>query len=118
MMLLTKPIRAKLESNARAGYDSDGHPLASPPDFRPVVKLFNPCGGGTWLFTEIHEDDTLFGLCDLGMGSPELGYASLAEIQSVRLPFGLRIERDRHFTPNKTLSEYASEARNAGRIQA
>jgi hypothetical protein len=88
-------------------------------DFRPVVKLFNPCGAATWLLSELDEDgDTAFGLCDLGMGSPELGYISLAEVAEVQLPHGLYIERDIHFTAKKTLSEYATEARAAGRIEA
>ena len=30
---------------------------------------------------------------------------------------GLPMERDLHFTAKKALSEYADEARNAGRIQ-
>jgi hypothetical protein len=41
----------------------------------------------------------MFGLCDLGMGFPELGYVSLNEMKAVRLPFGLGIERDLHWTP-------------------
>jgi hypothetical protein len=87
-------------------------------DFRPVVKLFNPCGASTWLLSELDEDgDTAFGLCDLGMGSPELGYVSLEELASVTLRFGLYIERDEHFTARKMLSEYAAEARRLGRIE-
>jgi hypothetical protein len=87
-------------------------------DFRPVVKLFNPCGAATWLLSELDEDgDTAFGLCDLGMGEPELGYVSLEELASVKLRFGLYIERDNHFTANKTLGEYAAEARRLGRIE-
>jgi hypothetical protein len=44
-------------------------------DFEPVVKLFTPWGGANWLLTEIEPDepDLAFGLCDLGMGFPELG---------------------------------------------
>ena len=53
----------------------------------------------------------MFGLCDLGMGFPELGYVSLQELESVELPFGLKIERDMYFTPDKTLSEYVELAR-------
>lgn len=68
-------------------------------DFKPVVKLFNPCGAATWFLSELDEDgDTAFGLCDLGMGEPELGYVSLAELAEVTLRFGLYIERDLHFT--------------------
>lgn len=87
-------------------------------DFRPVVKLFNPVGGATWLLSELDEDgDTAFGLCDLGMGEPEMGYVSLSEMAEIRLRFGLYIERDIHFTAKKTLGEYAAEARRLGRIE-
>jgi hypothetical protein len=73
----------------------------------------------TWLFTELAPDgDTLFGLCDVGHGSPEIGYASLAEIQALRGPMRLLVERDRSFRADKPLSEYASEARRRGRIIA
>jgi hypothetical protein len=87
-------------------------------DFQPVVKLFNPCGAATWLLSELDEDgDTAFGVCDLGMGEPEMGYVSLEELASVELRFGLYIERDIHFTAKKTLGEYAAEARRLGRIE-
>ena len=87
---------------------------------KPVVKLFTPWGRSTWLISEIDpQDETmLYGLCDHGMGAPELGWVSLREIQSVKGPFGLKIERDRSFTPNKTLAEYADIARWAGQIVA
>jgi hypothetical protein len=89
-------------------------------DFRPVVKLFCPWGGATWLLTEIDpgEPTTAFGLCDFGMGSPEIGSVSLAEIAAVRGPGGLQIERDLYFKAEKTLEAYADEARRAGRIVA
>ena len=44
----------------------------------------------------------MFGLCDLGF--PELGYVSLNELQGVRGPLGLGIERDLHWT-TKPLAE-------------
>jgi glycine/D-amino acid oxidase-like deaminating enzyme len=87
-------------------------------DFKPVVKLFNPCGAATWLLSELDEDgDTAFGLCDLGLGEPEIGYVSLEELASIDLRFGLYIERDSHFNATKMLSEYAAEARRLGRIE-
>lgn len=86
---------------------------------KPVVKFFCPWGAATWLVTSLKDDgDTMFGLCDLGMGSPELGYVSLTELQGIKGPFGLTIERDLHFTADKTLAEYADEARAKGRIVA
>lgn len=107
MKLLTKALRAKLESNA-AGPEED---------HAPVVKFF---GGGacTWLLSEL-SGDTAFGLCDLGHGCPELGYVSLSELESLRFPpFGLPVERDLHFKADKTLTAYADEARGLGRIAA
>ncbi|MDH2132786.1 DUF2958 domain-containing protein [Sphingobium yanoikuyae] len=87
------------------------------PDHVPVVKLFNPIGAATWLATELLEDgDTLFGLADLGFGCPELGYFSLNEISQVRLPFGLRVERDIGFGGIVPLSKWAETARAAGSI--
>ena len=83
----------------------------------PLVKFFNPIGAATWLFSELDSDgDTLFGLCDLGFGFPELGCASLSEIASVRLPLGLTIERDLHFAAEHPLSVYAEAARACGQI--
>ena len=41
-----------------------------------------------------HADFHFFGLCDLGMGFPELGHVALSELESVHV-----IERDLHFTP-------------------
>jgi hypothetical protein len=106
MQLLTDTIRARLIAN---GLNSGDH--------APVLKLFNPVGAATWLFSELDEDgDILFGLCDLGFGCPELGSASLAEIIAVELTMGLKIERDLHFDAHFPLSVYAHAARKLGRI--
>ena len=105
MQLLTESQREQLLANGRNREK----------DHAPVVRFFNPCGVGTWLFSELDPNgDTLFGLCDLGY--PELGYASLAEIAALRLPLGLRIERDLHFSPEQPLSVYTEAARAAGHI--
>ncbi len=86
-------------------------------DPRPVIKLFNPLGAATWLATELYEDgDTLFGLADLGFGCPEPGVFSLSEIASVRLPFGLGIERDTGFGTAHRLSVWAEWSRRTGSI--
>jgi len=109
-MDLTPPeIRKKLLANGAAERETE---------HLPVVKFFDPTGAATWLITEMMpaEPDILFGLCDLGMGCPELGYVSLAELQSVKGRFGLGIERDLYFAPRYPLSVYAEAARRAGRI--
>ena len=110
MKLITKEIESKLRKNE-----------SLPEELRmPHLKLFNPVGAGTWLVSEIEsgsvEDGTaiLFGLADLG--HPEMGSFSLAELTSLRLPLGLSIERERSWRPEKTLIEYAQEARSQGYI--
>ena len=57
-------------------------------DFEPVVKLFTPDGNATWLLTELDPNGAYlaFGLCDLGLGEPELGYVSLPELAAARRP--------------------------------
>ncbi|GGJ36162.1 transposase [Sphingopyxis bauzanensis] len=89
-------------------------------DPQPVLKLFTPDASATWLLTEVDPDDEdlAFGLCDLGLGMPELGWVRLSEMAAFRSPRGLRIERDEHFTPDKPLSAFAADARSGGRIRA
>lgn len=116
MILLPPELRFALRVNdiARRAADRDGK---CAPDPLPVIKFFNPLGAATWLATELFgDDDTLFGLADLGFGCPELGTFSLSEIASVRLPFGLRIERDLSFVTTHRLSIWADMARHAGSI--
>lgn len=107
MILLPPDIRETLLAN---GADRG-------PDHVPVLKLFNPCGAATWLASELYADgDTLFGLADLGFGCPEMGVFSLTETASIRLPYGLGIERDLHFSTRFGLTVYADAARIAGCI--
>ena len=108
MELLTETQREQLLDNGR-NCDRD-HP--------PVVKLFYPTGTATWLVSQLdpEEPDVAFGLADLGFGSPELGSFRVSELQSVRGPFGLGIERELHFRPAQPLTVCAEAARAAGRI--
>ena len=81
---------------------------------KPLVKIFNPCGGATWLISEADPStpNLLFGLCDLAMGFPEIGYVTRSELEEVRVPpFGLGLERDLYWEAKATLSEYADLAR-------
>jgi hypothetical protein len=113
--IFTAEIIRKLQRNAAA------QQAGGDPDPVPVVKVFNPYGAHTWLFTELHEDGRLFGLCDMGMGEPELGYADRAEIEALRVRVGqsrLPLERDAWFQADKTLRGYADDARARGRIAA
>jgi hypothetical protein len=118
MTLITKALTEQLLANGRAqrtAMDNGEEAL----DFKPVVKLFTPDAQCTWLLTELDPDGGLaFGLCDLGMGEPELGYVSLVELATVRGKLGLPVERDLHFEANKPISAYAEEARERRRIVA
>jgi Protein of unknown function (DUF2958) len=86
-------------------------------DPSPVVRLFTPDADATWLLTELDENDVAFGLCDLGLGSPEVGYVSILEIVSVRGPMGLPVERDEHYSETRPLSVLARLARRAGHVR-
>lgn len=111
---LNEAIHAELLAN--------GHRTAGGDQFdpKPVLKVFTPDAGATWLLTEIDPDDETraFGLCDLGLGMPELGWVSLTELAELRGPFGLPVERDEWFVPKRPLSAYAAVARREGRIRA
>jgi hypothetical protein len=116
MKLITDSLADKLLANGRAqraAMDRGDDAL----DFKPVVKLFTSDAQCTWLLTELDPDGGLaFGLCDLGLGCPELGYVSLVERSAVRGKLGLPIERDQHFIANETISVYAGVARARGYI--
>lgn len=121
MKLITSEIDRKLRFYYRQNLSEDGLPLERGRlDPYPPLKLFTPWGKATWLISERddEEPDQLFGLADLGFGCPELGWISLAELEALQGPWGLKVERDRHFTPTMTISEYAEKARAAGRIDA
>jgi hypothetical protein len=118
MTLITKTQHEQLLANGRAqrsAMDKGDDAL----DFKPVVKLFTPDAQCTWLLTELDPDGGLaFGLCDLGMGEPELGYVSLVELAAIRGKLGLPVERDLHFQADKPISAYAEEAHQLRRIVA
>ena len=93
MKLLTKELTAKLN---RAGYAGT----------KPICKLFTPWGRATWLITGI-QDGILYGYADLGMGCVEHGgIASLEELEAIRGPFGMKIERDLYWEPVEGDVEY------------
>jgi hypothetical protein len=101
MMLLTKENRAALPKLYSQEKESD--PMC-------FVKFFSPTNGSTWYITEFDGEDTMFGFARLNDWNDmaELGYISLSELASIKLSFGLRIERDMHWKP-KRLSECKKE---------
>lgn len=114
MILITDEIRTELIANGdRAARDAEFDPL-------PVVKLFTPDAGATWLLAWVEPDDPdiAFGICDLGMGCPELGSVRLSEIAAVRGALRLPVERDLFFKATQPLSRYAADALARGAIAA
>lgn len=110
--LITDEQRAQLLANGQAtaeGQDID--PL-------PVVKLFTLDAHATWLLTELdpEDGDTAFGLCDIGIGMPELGNVRISDLASIVGPLKLPIERDLYFVAKRTLSDYVRLARINGSI--
>jgi hypothetical protein len=61
------------------------------------VKYFTPDANWTWYPTEFDGEDRFFGLVS-GM-EIELGYFSLTELEGVRGPLGLPVERDLYYEP-------------------
>ena len=97
MRLMTKGLETVLEKYPIGSQDGKGE------DADVVVKYFNPCGAGTWLITEGEKQENgdwlLFGYCHIFEW--EWGYVTLSELESVRLPFGLSIEREIYLTGKK-----------------
>jgi len=107
MKLLTQEIRKKLPPL----YSQDGKGGKAVAH----LKLFTPDSGFTWWITEgspikdesgAEVDFHFFGLVQ-GQ-CKQLGYVSLKELEEVRGPMGLPIERDLYWQP-KTLEEIAPE---------
>ena len=84
MKLFPKEIEEKL---TKAGYDGT----------RPICKLFTPWGACTWLITG-KEDEIYYGFGDIGQQCVEFGgLFSREEVEAIRGPAGLKIERDLYF---------------------
>ena len=97
MLLMTKELEKEFEKYPIGSQDGLGE------DAEVVVKYFNPCGRGTWLITEGEKQDDgdwlLYGYCNLFEW--EWGYVMLSELESIKLPFGLGIERELYVTGGK-----------------
>lgn len=100
-MLMTKELEKKVEKYPIGSQDGKGM------EAEVIVKYFNPCGAGTWLITEgekqANGDWLLFGYCHIFEW--EWGYVTLSELESVTLPFGLKIEREL-YSSGGTVQDY------------
>ncbi len=97
MKLLTEELRKQLPLLYSQEHVQD--PLV-------VCKFFTPDSSWTWYALEFDGQDIFFGWV-VGF-EQELGYFSLHELEEVRGPLGLSIERDLHFTPMR-LSQVKTE---------
>ena len=81
----------------------------------PIVyaKYFMPDSHWTWYVLEFDGKETFFGYVDGDY--QELGYFSLSELESIRGPLGLKVERDVYWKP-KPLSEVKKEISKAQKI--
>ena len=97
MKLLTKALEKKLPPL----YANENKPAE---EVTIPVKFFAPVGAATWYATEYDPETRMFfGWAMLIPGCGELGYFSLDDLESVRLPFGLTVERDLYWDETTTL---------------
>lgn len=111
MALLNDAQRTRMLSNGEARTrDRTFDPF-------PVVKLYTLDAGAVWLLADLDADgDSAFGLCDAGLGSPELGDVSLTALEAMRGPRGMRVVADLDFAPSRTLSAYFAAAVKDGSV--
>ena len=84
----------------------------------PVVRLFTPDAHATWLLAALDpaDDDTAWGLIDLGIGMPALGTVRLSELANIVGPRRQPVLRDLYFHARRRLSEYVQLAQRDGSI--
>jgi hypothetical protein len=104
MKLLTAELRASLPPLYAQEKVPDPHP-----------KFFTPDSNWTWYVTEGEAEEGEFRFFGYVCGlEEEWGYFVLSELESVRGPLGLPLERDLHFTPGPFSQVMATERRNRG----
>ncbi len=87
MKLITKQLITRFNE---VGIQYEENPLV-------IAKFFNPCGSGTWYATEYNpETNICFGYVT-GLFEDEWGTFSITELESIKLPFCLTMERDIYF---------------------
>jgi hypothetical protein len=112
MALITETQRQQLLVNGAAR--ARGESI----DPYPVVKLHTLDAPAVWLLAELGADgDEAYGLCDVGLGTPELGHVRLSTLEQMRGPRGLAVVADPHFAARQRLSAYAQQAQRDGSIE-
>lgn len=62
-----------------------------------VAKFFDPCGSGTWYASDYNSETNICYGYVTGLAYDEWGTFSIDELESIKRPFGISIERDIHF---------------------
>lgn len=73
-----------------------------------VAKFFDPCGSATWNITQYDEHTKIGYGYVTGLAYDEWGTVSITELESIKRPLGLTIERD-VYTKEKRISEHVPE---------
>jgi len=64
------------------------------------AKFFTPDSNWTWWVLEYDPTEQIM-FCMVHGHEKELGYVSLSELESIKGPLGLKVERDLYFTPKR-----------------
>lgn len=90
MKLLTEELSKKLQGQYPKGSDFDQ---------MVICKFFDPCGSWTWYVMNQDPEDFNYLWGIVNGFEIEMGSFSLSELEGVKGPLGLGIERDLHFKP-------------------
>lgn len=113
MALFTKDELDAMADNGRRALDGEEI------DPVPQVLLGLPDGKQRWLLTEIYpyDPDIAYGLCDLGIGMPELGEVRISELEAMTGAARMTVERMTYRpTPDMPISRLTHLAGEAGKI--
>jgi len=62
-----------------------------------IAKFFDPTGSASWYATEYCKETNICRGYVTGLYEDEWGSFSISELESIKRPFGLKIERDLYF---------------------
>lgn len=108
MKLMTKELEKEFEKYPIGSQDGN------PSEAIVIAKYFNPIGAGYWFITEGSKMDNgdweMYGFAHLGYDDcAELGYVLLSDLENIRLPYGMGIERDLYLKKGITLKDALEE---------
>ncbi len=114
------PTESLVTDEQRAQLLANGHARVADAqaDLWPVARLFTPDAHATWLLTALDPADgnTAWGLCDVGIGMPEVGSIKLSDLAAIVGPQRMPVRRDLHFHAARPMSEYLRLAQANGSI--